>query len=186
MGKQAKLKAMRKEERESQKKRKKHFKLPQIRSAQTAQNARLSWKDPALRYSAARINLLVMIGLSCLYAVLSAFDLEILFLPRSIFVDLIIRAFLDSAPAVGFVFAGLALAAYLLCWLMSKKHFSWLVVALVLFIIDIGIMGFTILFLIANKGLHASYPIVFMYQILVLVGLCIGISAARQIKRKRL
>ena len=34
------------------------------------------------------------------------------------------------------VIAGICLLAYLLCWIFSKKHYGWMIAALVMFIMD--------------------------------------------------
>ena len=37
---------------------------------------------------------------------------------------------------VNLVIAGICLLAYLLCWIFSKKHYGWMIAALVMFIMD--------------------------------------------------
>lgn len=43
--------------------------------------------------------------------------------------------------AVCFGFAAVSIIAYVLCWILSKKHYGWMIAALVMFIVDTGAMA---------------------------------------------
>ena len=100
------------------------------------------------RYTAARHNLLLMIGFTVINIALLIFNSNTMFLFSATvpYMSAVYAQQFMSMPAVaavkcvlsavciGVVFV--SLAAYLLCWFMSKKQYGWMIVALVLFGID--------------------------------------------------
>ena len=94
----------------------------------------------AKKYANARSNLLLMLGFTVLNIVLLLFDSGTMFLfSASVPFYAVIFGILDETgllliPAI--VVAVVSVAAYLLCWIFSKKHFGWMIAAMVLFILD--------------------------------------------------
>ncbi len=92
------------------------------------------------QYNVARSNLLLMIILTAVNILLFALDANVMLL-FSATVPYIVSGFaiateIPSLIAVGIGIAVVILLVYLLCWFFSKKHFGWMVTALILFIID--------------------------------------------------
>ena len=78
----------------------------------------------------------------------------------------------------GCVIAGIILAAYLLCWLFSKKHLGWLIAALVLMILDtLCLIGFYVL------AQEISGVLDFVFHALIIYYLIAGISATRKLAK---
>lgn len=92
------------------------------------------------KYSAARSNLLLMLALTAVNLILLAAQTETMLL-FSATVPYYAVAFGMVLESSSILYIGIAIAAviillYLLCWILSKKHFGWMVVALILFVID--------------------------------------------------
>ncbi len=92
------------------------------------------------KYASARGNLLLMIAFTVINILLLLFNSDTMFL-FSATVPYFSAAFgkYSEIPAlftVGLVIAFITLTLYLLCWIFSKKHYGWIITALVLFIID--------------------------------------------------
>lgn len=78
---------------------------------------------------------------------------------------------------VGCVLAVVLMVLYFLCWLLSKKHPGWLVVALVLFILDtLALIGF---YLLAEEISGIMDVVIHVWVLYYLVN---GIFAARKLK----
>ncbi|MBQ6717944.1 MAG: hypothetical protein IJN22_03505 [Clostridia bacterium] len=88
----------------------------------------------------ARSNLLLMIILTVVNIVLLAVGADTMLL-FSATVPYYVAAFGIFSEISQLIVAGLAIAAvilvlYLICWIFSKKHYGWMIAALVLFILD--------------------------------------------------
>ena len=78
----------------------------------------------------------------------------------------------------GCVIAGIILSAYFLCWLLSKKHPGWLIVALVLMILDtLCLIGF---YLLAQE---ISGILDFVFHAMIIYYLIAGISANKKLAK---
>ena len=150
-----------------------------------------------VRYSAARINLLLFIVFSAINLILLALNTNTYFLFSASIPYLIVqigRLYCGMFPeeyytgdfagmefadksffAVSVVIAFLVLAIYLLCWIFSRKNnVRWLTIALVL-------VGFDTLMLILNSGITAIVDILFHIWIIVIIAM--GISAHNKLKK---
>ena len=78
----------------------------------------------------------------------------------------------------GMIVSVVLIVLYFLCWLLSKKHPGWLIVALVLFILDI--LAMVGLFLLAEE---ASGIVDVLFHGWVLYYLIIGIISAAKLKK---
>lgn len=77
----------------------------------------------------------------------------------------------------GCVIAGIMLAVYFLCWLLSKKRVGWLVAALVLMILDtLCLIGFYLL------AAEISGILDFVFHAMIIYYLAAGISATKKLK----
>lgn len=97
------------------------------------------------KYNTARLNLLLMIGLTVVNLVLlfTGSDVMMLF---SATVPYIAAVFAVSPGWNVFFpffigFAVVIILLYLACWFFSKKHPAWMIVALVMFVIDTLVMA---------------------------------------------
>ncbi len=92
------------------------------------------------KLKAARSNLLLMIVLTLLNIVLLFFkaDYMLLFSATVPYFSVAVGMVSEISRflIVGICLAAIILLAYLLCWIFSKKHYGWMIAALVLFIID--------------------------------------------------
>lgn len=79
---------------------------------------------------------------------------------------------------VGIIIAVISLALYLLCWIFSKKHFGWMIGALVFFIMDTLVMGAMYLFVLQD----ASGILDVLVHVWVLYYLIIGVSNGSKLK----
>lgn len=92
------------------------------------------------KYEAARKNLLLMLVLTVINIVLVAFDSTVIMLFSATIpyyaaaLALMIRS--QSMLILGLGLAIILLLAYFLCWYFSKKHYGWMIFALILFIVD--------------------------------------------------
>ena len=96
------------------------------------------------KYATARGNLLLMLAFTVVNIVLLVMGSDSMFLfSASVPYNAMIFGIIDETgflmiPAI--VITVVTLAAYLLCWIFSKKHFGWMIAALVLFALDIVAM----------------------------------------------
>ncbi|MBQ7800036.1 MAG: hypothetical protein IJ370_06045 [Oscillospiraceae bacterium] len=100
------------------------------------------------KYTYARHNLLLMIGFTVINIVLLLLSSDTMFLfsatvpyMSAIYAQqfALVSAELPLKELLVIVFSSVAvvsLVAYFLCWLFSKKHYGWMIVALVLFSLD--------------------------------------------------
>ncbi len=97
-------------------------------------------RSPETTFSAARSNLLLVVVFTVVNVVLRlvSADMYFLFSASMPMACLDIAAFVESTTVttVAAVIALFITALYLLCWIFSKKHRGWMVVALVLFALD--------------------------------------------------
>ncbi len=99
---------------------------------------------PKAKYDSARSNLLLMIVFTLINVVLAAIGSETMMLfsatvPYLFAIMGMIEGF-SELLAPGIVLALISIGIYFVCWLLSKKHYAWMIVALVLFSIDTLIM----------------------------------------------
>ncbi len=139
-------------------------------------------KENALRqYGVARSNLLLMIILTAVNVVLAAFGSETMLL-FSATVPYFVAVFgfvseIGALAVAGVVIAAVILAVYLVCWIFSKKHYGWMIAALVLFVIDTLAM---ILIYITVGDFSGILDIVI--HIWVLYYLVVGITYGHKLK----
>lgn len=86
----------------------------------------------------ARSNLLLVIALTLINIILSltGSDSMMLFSATIPYFLAILATAIPGFLAIGLGSAAVILLLYLLCWIFSKKHYGWMVVALVLFLLD--------------------------------------------------
>lgn len=99
------------------------------------------------KYGSARGNLLLMLGLTVINLVLLAVgsDYMLLFSATVPYLSLVYGLYSEMTVLLvaGIAIAVVAMVAYLLCWIFSKKHYGWMVAALVLFVLDtLCLIGF--------------------------------------------
>lgn len=96
------------------------------------------------KYTSARQNLLLMIALTALNAIILAFgsNTMLLFSATVPYLAVVYGVVSESTPfLIACIFAAVGmLTAYFLCWLLSKKHYGWMIAAMVMFIIDTAVM----------------------------------------------
>lgn len=144
-------------------------------------------------YKNARGNLLLVVIFTVINAILafagsSSYFLFSAYLPYySVIFGLVITGRLDADAdfqidekyLVYFVgFAVLVLGLYLLFWLFSKKHYGWLIPALVFFALDT-------LFLLRDSfgGFDFSLLMDVVFHVWVLISLALGISTGVRLKK---
>ena len=101
-------------------------------------------EDAQKKLNSARYNLLLMIILTLVNLILffAGRDAMLLFSATIPYVAVVFGDWIaPSGMAIAiFILAGLLIAVYFLCWLLSKKDPAWMIVALVLFVIDTAVM----------------------------------------------
>lgn len=132
-------------------------------------------KDP---YAVARGNLLVMLFLTVVNVVLIVTEADVsfmfsAFLPQLFFA---LGALMENPVFMGVMVAATVvnLLVYLLCWIFSKKHWGWMLVATIVFVVDTVAM-----FLLTMPDFDV---IGIVFHAWVLVYLIMGVVAG--IKRK--
>lgn len=117
----------------------------------------LSPKEAAERkYGVARSNLLLMLILTVVNIVLfvAGSDTMFLFSATVPYLAAIFGVTLSEVPFYLIICMGIAavtLIVYLLCWIFSKKHYGWMIGALVLFSLDI----------LSMAGMYLIFPDLF-------------------------
>ena len=140
-------------------------------------------RDVALnKVKNARYNLLVMIIFTLVNLVLLMLD-STTFLLFSATVPYYAVAFNmifvnGTLPVVGLVIAAICLLAYFLCWLFSKKNTSWMLVALILFIIDT--ICLILLYVLAGDF---SGILDFVIHVMVIYYLITGVKYGSKLKK---
>lgn len=92
------------------------------------------------KFNTARANLLLMIGFTLINIILLCFNSETMFLFSATvpYYSTAIGKY-SEIPAfftIGLIIAAVTLIIYFFCWIFSKKHYGWLIAALVLFSLD--------------------------------------------------
>lgn len=134
------------------------------------------------RYSSARADLLIMIVLTVVNIVLMFFGSESMMLFSATIPYFAVGAgYWEGDQEVmifGIVIAVISIALYLLCWLLSKKRYQWLIVATVLFTLDTAAM----IYLYASSGEIGSGIFDIVIHALVLYYLVVGIITGKKLK----
>lgn len=133
------------------------------------------------RYAAARGNLLAMLIFTVVNIILlfTPVDLMMLFSAAVPYYGVALGVFMEIPVFLIFtlVVAAIILVLYLLCWIFSKKHVAWMIVALVLFAID------TLMLIPATLLLLETPPILdFVFHALVLYYLILGTISGCRLK----
>ena len=134
------------------------------------------------KYKSARSNLLMAIIFTVLNIVLCLAGSQSMLL-FSISVPYFAVVFgsvfeLNSLLVVGCIIAATVLVAYLLCWIMSKKHYGWMIALLVMFCMDtLAMVG---LYLLAEE-VGGIVDVVFHGWILYY--LIVGVSAGSKLRK---
>ena len=134
------------------------------------------------KFDAARTNLLLMLVFTVVNVVMVLVDANSYFLFTATFPWLMTITGAGFA-AEGFpvlcgfcvALAGIAVVLYLLCWLLSKKHPAWLIVATVLFSLDTVMLLF---FLSADMIIDVAFHAWVLYYLIA------GIVAANKLKKQ--
>lgn len=133
------------------------------------------------KFNTSRMNLLLMMALTVVNIVLffAGSESMMLFSASIPYFAVIFGAEIEIPvlAIVCYVIAGLTVVGYLLCWLLSKKRYGWLIPALVLFIFDTLAMGGMYLWV----GDFSGILDVLMHA-WVLYYLIVGISCGRKLK----
>ena len=95
---------------------------------------------PKAKYDNSRANLLLMIIFTAVNVIFAVTGLDYMMLFTATipywFATLGTIEELSMLLLPGIVLAFLGIAVYFVCWLLSKKHYAWMIVALVLFSMD--------------------------------------------------
>lgn len=133
------------------------------------------------KYNTARSNLALMLAFTVVNIVLflAGADVMMLFSATIPYYAVIIGV-LFEIPAVLIFFAAVAvvtLVLYLVCWVQSKRHYGWMIVALVLFSLDtLALIGISLLL-----G-DVSGILDFLIHIWVLYYLIVGVRTGAMLK----
>lgn len=134
------------------------------------------------KYKSARSNLLLTIILTVVNVILllSGSETMMLFSISVPYYAVIFGYFSgDQAMLItGCAIAAVMLAAYLLCWIFSKKRSGWLVAALVLFVLDSLVMALMYYLIGEFSGILDV-----VIRVFVLYYLIVGIRSAGQLKK---
>ena len=102
------------------------------------------------KYNTARINLILMVGLTVLNVVMAFTGSDSMMLFSAIVPY--IAAVWATMPEFQSVMipliaiAVISIVAYFVCWIFSKKHYGFMIAALVIFVLDtLGLVGFYLL-----------------------------------------
>lgn len=133
------------------------------------------------KYQGARMNLLLMLILTVVNIVLffTGAETMLLFSATIPFYAVAFGSvFMPAGIGIAlYVLAGLVVIAYFLCWLLSKKRYGWVIVALVMFAIDtLALVGLSIWIGDFSGILDA------LIHALVLYYLIVGVSSGCKLK----
>ncbi len=99
-----------------------------------------SYKYAEQKYNGARSNLLLMVIFTLINIVIFIVGSDTMFLFSATIpyiATILGTMFVEtSLMAIFFAIATVSIVMYFLCWFLSKKHFAWMIVSLILFIID--------------------------------------------------
>ncbi len=133
------------------------------------------------KYKVARANLLVMIGFTMLNIILALTGSSYMMLFSATFPYVMAGAASVSESQIVLIvclsLAVVALGLYFLCWIFSKRHYGWMIVALVLFSLDTLILAGVYL-----RAKDTSGILDVVFHIWVLVHLARGIKYGHQLK----
>ena len=92
------------------------------------------------KYNAARINLLLMVGLTVLNVIMAFVGSESMMLFSAIvpYVAAVWATMPEFAPVMIplIAVAVISIAGYFVCWILSKKHYGFMIAALCMFVVD--------------------------------------------------
>lgn len=138
-------------------------------------------QEAEAKIASARGNLLLMVILTAVNLIILATgsDTMLLFSATIPYLSLMMGLVMEIPAFLGvtIAFAVVILLAYLLCWWMSKKHYGWMIAALVMFAVDTLCMAMLYIELsdfsgIMDVAIHAW----------VIYYLVIGVKYGRQLK----
>lgn len=146
------------------------------------QKPQLSERELVLeKYKSARTNLLIMIAFTLINIILLFTNAGSMLLFSATVPYLAVGVGLVSeftpVLVVCTIFAAITLLIYLLCWIFSKKHYGWMIAALVLFILDTLVMALTYLGIGDTSGILDV-----LVHIWVLYYLIIGVKYGARMK----
>ena len=120
-----------------------------MQNNQTPRNPRARAQQ---QYKIARSNLLIMLVLTVVNIVLLVAEADTMLLFSATVpyylsaVSMSLFAEYSQVAFVGFGIVAVTLVIYLLCWIFSKRHYGWMIAALVFFVLDsIAMIGLYIL-----------------------------------------
>lgn len=130
------------------------------------------------KVSSARNNLLLMIVLSAVNLVLLAVGANVMLLFSATIPYLLASVAMElGALGAGVVLALILLALYLVCWGLSKRHYGWMVAALVMFLLDTVAMA---LLYLSMREFGGIMDVIF--HIWVMYYLVMGVIAGHQLR----
>ncbi|MBR6651381.1 MAG: hypothetical protein IKL36_08250 [Clostridia bacterium] len=133
------------------------------------------------KYQSARANLLLMIILTAVNIVFLFTNAEymLLFSATVPYFAVVVgmATQIDVMIAVSVCFAVAILLIYFLCWFMSKRHFGWMIGALVMFAIDT--VSMVLMYLAAGEFSGVLDVVIHVW---VLYYLIIGVKSGKQLK----
>ncbi len=80
------------------------------------------------------------------------------------------------------VLALITVAVYFVCWLLSKKHYAWMIVSLVLFIIDTLVLLIDFISIFATPELIPTYVVNLLFHAYVIYALIMAVIYGKKAK----
>lgn len=133
------------------------------------------------KYKNSRSNLLLVVILTVLNLVLffTGSETMMLFSASIPYYAVVFGAVLqiDELAIAGLCIAAVVIVLYFLCWLLSKKHYGWLIVALVMFVLDTLTMAGLYLWVQDFSGILDA-----LIHVWILYYLIVGVINGRKLK----
>ncbi len=134
------------------------------------------------KYASGRANLLLMIVFTVINIVLLLVNADVMFIfSATVPYYAVVFGYAFEIPtlvAIGIVFAAIILAVYLACWFFSKKHYGWMIAAVVLFAIDTVFMALLFVLFSELSGIIDA-----LGHIWVMYYLIIGVVSGAKLKK---
>lgn len=136
-------------------------------------------KRPVDNYKIARSNLLLMLVLTTINIALMYFESNTyLLFSATVPMFLAVLGFAWEAYGV-ILIVGVILLLYLLCWIFSKRHYAWMIIAAILFTIDTIFM-----LIIYLEAFDASVILDILIHAWVMYYLILGIVSGVKLKKE--
>lgn len=139
-------------------------------------------EEAQTKYNTARSNLILMLAFTLINVILLVVESDVMLLFSAtvpyFVVAIGVGSEISSILTGCIVVAAIIMLIYLLCWFFSKKHYGWIVVALVLFILDSIAMCALYIF---TQDFSGILDVVF--HVWILYYLIIGVKYGSQLKK---